>query len=81
MTRRRDPVGTIDTVPPAEAEDYPWVFAVAAQEDEPTPEHGSPQAGLAMRLTKHSQRDWSELIESVQQTGGPLFLCRRDTRT
>ena len=28
-----------------------------------------------MRLTKHLQRDWSELIERVQQTGEPLFYA------
>ena len=63
----------IDTVPPAEAEDYPWVFA-AAQEDEPTPERDSPKPD---RYAPYEalQRDWSELIERVQQTGEPLFYA------
>ena len=29
-----------------------------------------------MRLTKHWQRDWSELIERVRQTGEPLFYAK-----
>ena len=28
----------IDTVPPVEAEDYPWALAAAAQEDVPPPD-------------------------------------------
>ena len=63
----------IDTVPPAETEDYPWVFA-AAQEDEPTPERDSPQPDW-YASNEALQRDWSELIERVQQTGEPLFYA------
>ena len=63
----------IDTVPPAEAEDYPWVFA-AAQEDEPTPERDSPKPDWYAPY-EALQRDWSELIERVQQTGEPLFYA------
>ena len=63
----------IETVPPAEAEDYPWVFA-AAQEDEPTPERDSPKPDWYAPY-EALQRDWSELIERVQQTGEPLFYA------
>ena len=67
----------IDTVPPAEAEDYPWALAAVAQEnvppprldqDPPRPDWYAPYEAL--------QRDWSELIESVQQTGEPLFYAK-----
>ena len=63
----------IDIVPPAEAQDYPWVFA-AAQEDEPTPERDSPKPDWYAPY-EALQRDWSELIERVQQTGEPLFYA------
>ena len=63
----------IDTVPPAEAEDYPWVFA-AAQEDELAPERDSPKPDWYAPY-EALQRDWSELIERVQQTGEPLFYA------
>ena len=63
----------IDTVPPVEAEDYPWVFA-AAQEDEPTPERDSPKPDWYAPY-EALQRDWNELIERVQQTGEPLFYA------
>ena len=63
----------IDTVPPGEAEDYPWVFA-AAQEDEPTPERDSPKPDWYAPY-EALQRDWSELIDRVQQTGEPLFYA------
>ena len=64
----------IDTVPPAEAEEYPGVFA-AAQEDEPTPERESSPKPDWYAPYEALQRDWSELIERVQQTGEPLFYA------
>ena len=74
----------IDTVPPAEAEDYPWVFA-AAQEDVPPPDQypatepadGFPHTAATDWYAPYEalQRDWSELIERVQQTGEPLFYA------
>ena len=64
----------IDTVPPAETEDYPWVFA-AAQEDEPTPERDDSPKPDWYAPYEALQRDWSELIERVQQTGEPLFYA------
>ena len=66
-----------DTVPPAEAEDYPWAHAAAAQEDVPPPrlDQDPPKPGW------HSPyealwRDWSELIERVRQAGEPLFYAK-----
>ena len=65
----------IDTVPPVEAEDYPWANVAAAQGDVPPPDRDllkpdwyAPYEAL--------QRDWSELIERVQQTGEPLFYAK-----
>ena len=63
----------IDTVPPVEAEDYPWVFATA-KEDEPTPERDSPKPDWYAPY-ETLQRDWSELVERAQQTGEPLFYA------
>ena len=67
-----------DTVPPVEAEDYPWAHAAAAQEDvpplrldqedPPKPDWHAPYEAL--------WRDWSELIERVRQTGEPLFYAK-----
>ena len=88
----------IDTVPPAEAEDYPWVHAAAAQEDVP-PQDQYPAAepadgaiatpNTAAPLTDGEsakpdwnapyealQRDTTELIERVRQTGEPLFYAQ-----
>ena len=88
----------IDTVPPVEAEDYPWVFA-AAHEDVPrgipSPDPATEPAdgaittpNTAVPLTdvepakpdwyapyEALQRDWTGLIERVQQTGEPLFYA------
>ena len=66
-----------DTVPPVEAEDYPWAHAAAAQEvvppprldqDPPKPDWHAPYEAL--------WRDWSEFIERVRQTGEPLFYAK-----
>ena len=66
-----------DTVPPVEAEDYPWAHAAAAQEDvpplrldqdPPKPDWHAPYKAL--------WRDWSELIERIRQTGEPLFYAK-----
>ena len=66
----------IDTVPPAESEDYPWVFA-AAQEDVPPPRlDQDPPRPDWYAPYEALQRDWNELIESVQQTGEPLFYAK-----
>ena len=65
----------IDTVPPIEAEDYPWALAAAAQEDVPPPDRHPPRTDWYAPY-EALQRDWSELIESVQQTGEPLFYAK-----
>ena len=71
------PAQHFDTVPPVEAEDYPWAHAAAAQEDvspprldqdPPKPDWHAPYEAL--------WRDWSELIERVRQTGEPLFYAK-----
>ena len=64
----------LDPVPPGEAEDYPWAHAAAAQEDEPTPERHPPRPDWYAPY-EASQRNWTELIERVQQTGEPLFYA------
>ena len=43
----------VDTVPPVEAEDYPWALAAAAQEDVPPPPDQDPPRPDWLRLTKH----------------------------
>ena len=59
-----------DTVPPVEAEDYPWAHAAAAQEDVPLPglDQDPPRPDWYAPY-EALQRDWNELIERVQQTG------------
>ena len=68
------PARHVDTIPPAEAEDYPWAFAAAAQEDVPPPDRDPPKPDWHAPY-EALQRDWSELIERVQQTGMPLFYA------
>ena len=65
----------LDTIPPAEAEDYPWAHAVAAQEDVPPPDRDPPKPDWYAPY-EALQRDWSELIERVRQTGEPLFYAK-----
>ena len=66
------PARHVDTIPPAEAEDYPWAFAAAAQEDVPPPDRDPPKPDWYAPY-EALLRDWNELIERVQQTGMPLF--------
>ena len=65
----------VDSVPPVEAEDYPWAHAAAAQEDMPLPDRDPPRPDWYAPY-EALQRDWSELIERVQQTGEPLFYAK-----
>ena len=67
----------VDSVPPVEAEDYPWALAAPAQEDvpPPRPDRDPPRPGW-YALCEALQRDWNELIERVQQTGEPLFYAK-----
>ena len=64
-----------DTVPPGEAEDYPWAHAAAAQEDVPPPDQDPPKPDWHAPY-EALWRDWSELIERVRQTGEPLFYAK-----
>ena len=88
----------IDTVPPVEAEDYPWALAATTLEDIPPPDQypatklansAITTPNTAAPLTDGEsakpdwyapyealQRDWSELIEGVRQTGEPLFYAK-----
>ena len=68
----------IDTVPPIEAEDYPWAHAAAAQEDVPPPRlDQDPPRPDWYAPYEALWRDWSELLERVRQTGEPLFYAER----
>ena len=71
------PARQVDSVPPVEAEDYPWAHAATAQEDVPPPrlDQDPPRPGWYAPY-EALQRDWSELIERVQQTGEPLFYAK-----
>ena len=64
----------IDSVPPVDAEDYPWALAAAAQEDVP-PDQDPPRPDW---LTPYEAllRDWNELTERVRQTSEPLFYTK-----
>ena len=66
-----------DTVPPVEAEDYPWAHAAAAQEDVPPPRLDQDPPKPDWHAPYEALwRDWSELIERVRQTGEPLFYAK-----
>ena len=69
------PARHFDTVPPVEAEDYPWAHAAAAQEDVPPPDQDPPKPDWYAPY-EALRRDWNELIERVQQTGEPLFYAK-----
>ena len=64
----------IDSVPPVEAEDYPWALAAAALEDTPASDRDPPKPDW-LAPYEALQRDWNELIGRVQQTGEPLFYA------
>ena len=66
-----------DTLPPVEAEDYPWAHAAAAQEDVPPPRLDQDPPKPDWHAPYEALwRDWSELIERVRQTGEPLFYAK-----
>ena len=66
-----------DTVPPGEAEDYPWAHAAAAQEDVPPPRLDQDPPKPDWHAPYEALwRDWSELIERVRKTGEPLFYAK-----
>ena len=72
--RGATPARQVDTVPPVEAEDYPWAFAAAAKEDVPPPDRDPPKPDWHAPY-EALQRDWSEFTERVRQTGEPLFYA------
>ena len=96
--RGATPTRHVETIPPVEAEDYPWALAAAAQEDVPPPDRYPAPETIAGAITTPNtavpltdgespkpdwyapyealQRDWSKLIERVQQTGEPLFYVK-----
>ena len=66
-----------DTVPPVEAEDYPWAHAAAAREDVPPPRLDQDPPKPDWHAPYEALwRDWSELLERVRQTGEPLFYAK-----
>ena len=66
-----------DTLPPVEAEDYPWAHAAAAQEDVPPPRLDQDPPKPDWHAPYEALwRDWSEFIERVRQTGEPLFYAK-----
>ena len=69
------PAQHFDTVPPVEAEDYPWAHAAAAQEDVPPPDQDPPKPDWYAPY-EALRRYWNELIERVRQTGEPLFYAK-----
>ena len=69
------PAQHFDTVPPVEAEDYPWAHAAGAQEDVPPPDR-DPSKPAWHAPYEALWRDWTELIERVRQTGEPLFYAK-----
>ena len=72
--RGATPTRHVDTVPPVEAEDYPWALAAAAQEDVPPPDRDPPKSDWYAPC-EALLRDWNELKERVHQTGEPLFYA------
>ena len=69
------PAQYFDTVPPVEAEDYPWADAAAAREEVPPPDRNPPKPAWHAPY-EALWRDWSELLERVRQTGEPLFYAK-----
>ena len=75
--RDATPAQYFDTVPPVEAEDYPWAHAAAAQEDVPPPRLDQDPPKPDWHAPYEALwRDWSEFIERVRQTGEPLFYAK-----
>ena len=74
----------IDTVPPAEAKDYPWVFAVAAREDVPPPDQypatepadgtiTTPNTAALLTDAEPAKPDWLALYESLLRDWNELI--------
>ncbi len=83
----------IDTIPPVEAEDYPWALAVAAQEDLPPPDQDPPRPdtkpadtaittpNTAAPLTdrESAKPDWNAHYEALQRDWNQLIERTRQT--
>ena len=67
-----------DTVPPGEAEDYPWAHAAAAQEDVPPPDR-IPPSRTGMRLTKPCGGTGASSSNASGKPGS-RYSTPRDTR-
>ena len=69
------PAQHFDTVPPVEAEDYPWAHAAAAQEDVPPPDQDPPKPDWYAPYTALRQ-DWNSLLKDARQAGIPSFYAK-----
>ena len=74
----------IDTVPPVEAEDYPWALAVAAREDVPPPDQypatepadgtiTTPNTAALLTDTEPAKPDWLAPYESLLRDWNELI--------
>ena len=70
----------VDTVPPGEAEDYPWAIAEAAQEDVPPPDREPPPSRTGMRHTKPCGGPGTSSSRGPNKPGS-RYSTPRDTRT
>ena len=64
----------IDSVPPVEAEDYPWALAAAASDVTP-PDRAPPRPDWYAPYEALWQ-DWNQLIDRTRQNGEPLFYAQ-----
>ena len=81
----------IDTVPPTEAEDYPWALAAAAQEDVPPPDQdpateladgaiATPSTAAPLTDGGSAIPDWNAPYEALQRDWSELIERVRETR-
>ena len=73
--RDATPARHVDTVPPGEAEDYPWALAAAAREDVPPPDQDPPKPDWYAPYTALRQ-DWNSLLKDARQAGIPSFYAK-----
>ena len=73
------PAQYFDTVPPAEAEDYPWAFAAAAHADVPPPDRDPPPRPDWLRLTKPCSGTGTSSSNASGKPGS-RYSTPRDTR-
>ena len=77
---------TIDSVPPVEAEDYPWALAAAAQEDVPPPDQEpadgaftTPNTAAPLTDVETAKPDWYAPYEALQRDWNELIERVRQT--